>query len=381
LTDIYQFTNTKVQEILQVCRQQVSGLYKAAEAVSMLDLLFSFATTLTLSGDKKYARPQVASTAQNTLAIQQGRHPILETLSAGPVVPNDTFHNDEQNVAMISGANMAGKSTYIKQVALCVVLAHVGAHVPAEFFASPPIDRIFTRYVRLQVQTQFSFINTCADRRTSTVDDLANNESSFLTEMKEVAQITRGLSEHPPSSTQSKSRTRALVVVDELGRGTSPTDGVSIAWAVAESLMQHDAFVLFVTHFDQLNHMQSIYPKIRNCHLSTTATTCGRLQYRYALKSGACTQLSYGLSAAEVSGIPDSMLSIARDVSTKVAADKREQEKRRQNMSKKSGNNWIALRLVRKLRAIKGAVLATDESALRGHLKALRAEFVGDTER
>jgi DNA mismatch repair ATPase MutS len=146
LTDIYQFTNTKVQEIFQVCQQQVCGLYKAAEAVSMLDLLLSFATTLTLGHDKKYTRPQVASTAQNTLAIQQGRHPILETISAGAIVPNDTFHNDKQNVAMISGANMAGKSTYIKQVALCVILAHVGAHVPAEFFASPPIDRIFTRY-------------------------------------------------------------------------------------------------------------------------------------------------------------------------------------------------------------------------------------------
>lgn len=145
LTDIYQFTNAQVQEIFHICRQQVAGLYKAAEAVSMLDLLLSFATTLTLKRDKKHTRPQVASTSQNTLAIQQGRHPILEAISAGPVVPNDTFLNDKQNVAMISGANMAGKSTYIKQVALCVVLAHVGSYVPADFFASPPIDRIFTR--------------------------------------------------------------------------------------------------------------------------------------------------------------------------------------------------------------------------------------------
>lgn len=131
-----------------MCRQQVSGLYKAAEAVSLLDLLLSFASMRALG--KKYVRPQVASTAQNTLAIQQGRHPILETISPESVVPNDTFHNDKQNVAMISGPNMAGKSTYIKQVALCVVLAHIGAYVPADFFACPPIDRIFTRYERQQ---------------------------------------------------------------------------------------------------------------------------------------------------------------------------------------------------------------------------------------
>jgi DNA mismatch repair ATPase MutS len=103
------------------------------------------------------------------------------------------------------------------------------------------------------------------------------------------------------------------------------------------------------------------------------------MRYRYALKSGACTQTSYGLAAAEVSGIPESMLALARDVSTKVAADKRERGKRRDRVSKDSGRSRMVLRIVRKLGAIKGTVLATDESALRGHLKALRAELVGDT--
>ena len=218
------------------------------------------------------------------------------------------------------------------------------------------------------------------DRRTSTKDDLANNESSFLTEMKEVAQITRGLSAKPSSSTNSDSGTRALVIVDELGRGTSPTDGLSIAWAVTESLMQHDAFVLFVTHFDQLNHMQSIYPNVRNCHLSTSATVSGRLQYKYELKSGACAETSYGLSAAEVSGMPETMLTIARTISSKVAAAKRERERRRSSASKTPGTSTALLNLVRKLGAIKGTVLATDESALRGHLKALQVEFMDDTE-
>jgi DNA mismatch repair protein MSH4 len=185
LTDIYQFTNAEVQGIFRVCREEVSGLYKAAEAVSMLDLLLSFASTCRLTGDKEYTRPKiggVGSTPQGTLAIKNGRHPvrkrhflshlyikciilprqardkhrenskqvpfsqILEAISSsGTVVPNNTFHNDAQNVALISGPNMSGKSTYIKQVALCVVLAHIGAYVPAEFFSSPPIDRIFTR--------------------------------------------------------------------------------------------------------------------------------------------------------------------------------------------------------------------------------------------
>lgn len=217
-------------------------------------------------------------------------------------------------------------------------------------------------------------------RRTSTKDDLANNESSFLTEMKEVAQITRGLSGKPSSSTNSGSGTRALVIVDELGRGTSPSDGQSIAWAVTESLMQRDAFVLFVTHFDQLNHMQSIYPNIRNCHLSTSATVSGRVQYNYELKSGACTQTSYGLSAAEVSGMPKTMLSIAHKISRKVSAAKREREHRRSSASKTSDWSTALVKLVRKLGAIKGTVLGTDESALRGHLKALQTEFTDATE-
>ena len=118
----------------------------------------------------------------------------------------------------------------------------------------------------------------------------------------------------------------------------------------------------------------------KTCHLSTSAVVSGRLQYRYALKSGACTQTSYGLSAAEISGVPESVLSLARDVSFKVAAGKREEKNRRDSASKQDVRSMV-LSLVRRLCAIKGTVLATDESALRGHLKALRAEFAGDTVR
>ena len=361
LTDIYQFTNAEVQGIFRVCREEVSGVYKAAEAVSMLDLLFSFATTISLAGDKKYCRPKISdSSQQGTLAIKQGRHPILEAISAGTVIPNDTFHNDSQNFALISGPNMAGKSTYIKQVALCVVLAHVGAYVPAEFFSSPPIDRIFTR--------------------TSTQDDLANNESSFLTEMKEVAQITRGLSDSHASS--GAGSTRALVIVDELGRGTSPTDGLSIAWAVAETLMKKDAFVLFVTHFDQLNSMQNIYSNVRNSHLAATVAPGGgdgsgsRLQYEFALKPGACTLTNYGLSAAEVSGLPQKTLTIAHKVADQLAAQQKAREdQREQRRADAVHDTAVVLELVRKLRALKGSSLATDSTALKAHLKSLQSEF------
>lgn len=188
--------------------------------------------------------------------------------------------------------------------------------------------------------------------------------------MKEVAHITRDVSDKP--SSYAERETRTLVIVDELGRGTSPTDGLSIAWAVTERLMQHNAFVLFVTHYNQLNTMQSVYPNVRNCHLCTSSAACGRLQYSYMVKSGACTKTSYGLSAAEVSGLPKSMLSVARQVVAKAAAKKIGRDAAFQKSDEPVAT---VLKLVGKLGAIKGTVLATNESALRGHLKALQAEL------
>ena len=201
-------------------------------------------------------------------------------------------------------------------------------------------------------------------------------------------QITRGLADTNAaasvSGASSHSNTRALVIVDELGRGTSPTDGLSIAWAVVESLMKQNAFVLFVTHFDQLNQMQTIYPQVRNSHLSTTpvlnsggdgdADSGGtRLQYEFELKPGPCNQKSYGLTAAQVSGMPQSMLSVAHKVAKQLAAQKQAREEQRaQRRAKAAQETETAHELVRKLSALKGTSLATDGLALRAHLQALQ---------
>ena len=124
LTDIFQFTNAEVQGIYRVCREEVSGLYQAAEAVAMLDLLFSFATTVTLAGDKPYTRPRVQDSEQCTLAIKQARHPILDSIAADKVVPNDTYHNDQQNFSLITGPNMSGKSSESAAYSLPAHCAH-----------------------------------------------------------------------------------------------------------------------------------------------------------------------------------------------------------------------------------------------------------------
>ena len=175
----------------------------------------------------------------------------------------------------------------------------------------------------------------------------------------------------------SDRNSRALVIVDELGRGTSPTDGVSIAWAVSEALMQKDAFVFFVTHFEQLTNLQDIYSNVRNSHMAAAPATAGsaRLKFEFTVRQGPCTETAYGLAAAEVSGMPRGMLDVARKVSAELAANKKardaERAERRESAAEESS---LVLELVKKLRSLQGTALAKDEVALRGHLRSLQEE-------
>jgi DNA mismatch repair protein MutS len=253
--------------------------YAAAEAVSELDVLLSFATKAVEAG---YNRPEV--TTGRGISIENGRHPVVESiLDSHAFVPNDTHLSPEDTqVAIITGPNMAGKSTYIRQVALIVLLAHAGSFVPAERAEIGVVDRIHTRI--------------------GASDDLSRGESTFMVEMRETARILSGLTD------------RTLVVLDEVGRGTSTFDGLSIAWAVAEFLHNCDSRpkVLFATHYHELTDIVQTCPRAANFHVAVREWQ-GDIIFLRRIDGGSASK-SYGIQVARLAGLPDSVVSRARDI-------------------------------------------------------------------
>lgn len=255
------------------------AVYDAAEAVSALDVLLSFAAKAVESG---YNRPEV--TMGRGILIENGRHPVVESiLDSLAFVPNDTWLSpDETQVAIITGPNMAGKSTYIRQVALIALMAHAGSFVPAERAEIGVIDRIHTRI--------------------GASDDLSRGESTFMVEMRETARILSGLTD------------RTLVVLDEVGRGTSTFDGLSIAWAVAEHLHNcpQRPKVLFATHYHELTDIVQTCPRAANFHVAVREWQ-GDIIFLRRIDAGSASK-SYGIQVAKLAGLPDEVVSRARDI-------------------------------------------------------------------
>jgi DNA mismatch repair protein MutS len=195
-------------------------------------------------------------------------------------VPNDLLLDDRQRMLIITGPNMGGKSTYMRQTALIVILAHIGSFVPADAAVIGPVDRIFTRI--------------------GAADDLTGGRSTFMVEMTETANILN-------SATRE-----SLVLMDEVGRGTSTFDGLSLAWAAARHIAQRiGAFTLFATHYFELTSLPEELPKVANVHL--TATEHGRdLVFLHSVKAGPASQ-SYGLHVAELAGVPRDVVERARE--------------------------------------------------------------------
>lgn len=187
-----------------------------------------------------------------------------------PIIPNDTFAADGKNFTMITGVNGSGKSTYLKQIAIIVVLAHIGSYVPAEQASIPIRDMLCTR------------IGNC--------DDQEHNISTFMAEMKETAFICNNATD------------KSLILLDELGRATSNEDGVAIAWAVSEYLLKRRAMCFFVTHYPQLNRLADVYPNVQNVHLESSIARGGNgggISYTHKVKSGTCDMSKdYGVSLA-----------------------------------------------------------------------------------
>ncbi|MCH8206371.1 MAG: DNA mismatch repair protein MutS, partial [Chloroflexi bacterium] len=269
----------------QVCEQvgEAAGpVLAAADAVAHVDVFCSLAEVASAQG---YVRP--ALDEGEVLEIRQGRHPVVEgMLPPGAFVPNDTrLSNRDDQLVILTGPNMSGKSTYIRQVAIITLMAQIGSYVPAEAATIGVVDRIFTR-VGLQ-------------------DDLAAGQSTFMVEMLETASI---LNHATP---------RSLIILDEIGRGTSTYDGLSIARAVAEHIHNHPRIgckTLFATHYHELTHLANLLPRVRNFSVAVSEDQ-GHVVFLHRIVPGGADR-SYGVHVAKIAGLPGSVISRAWEVLT-----------------------------------------------------------------
>ncbi len=265
--------------LLMEAASSVSRIKGAGRALSEIDVLCSLAS---LAGEKGWTRPEISS--NTVLRIEEGRHPVLEDmLPPGECVPNDLLLAPEKRILLVTGPNMAGKSTYLRQAALLVILAQSGSFVPASRMVFSPVDRIYTRI--------------------GSGDRLSRGQSTFLVEMAEAAALLTG-------STSS-----SLAILDEIGRGTSTYDGLSMAWSMLEYLhdhAEHRPLVLFATHYHELTSLASRLPMCDNANV-TVRETGKRISFLYRVEPGAADR-SYGIHVAAMAGVPSSVVRRAERV-------------------------------------------------------------------
>ncbi|TVM07534.1 MAG: DNA mismatch repair protein MutS [Halomonas sp.] len=262
------------ERLLDELNTHLHALQASARALAELDVLCAFAER---ADALDWVRPALAE--DTGISIRAGRHPVVEQVSETPFVPNDVNLHPKQAMLIITGPNMGGKSTYMRQAALITLLAHCGSFVPADAAEIGPIDRIFTRI--------------------GSSDDLAGGRSTFMVEMTETANIL-----HNATS-------QSLVLMDEIGRGTSTFDGLSLAWASAEHLAKLRALTLFATHYFEMTALPEHADSVANIHL--TATEHGdRIIFMHRIEPGPASQ-SYGLQVAQLAGVPSSVIRRARE--------------------------------------------------------------------
>jgi len=277
---IAEIENRLFVELRSGVAAHAARLRVTASAIAQLDVLTSFAK---LAAERGYCRPEFSATGE--LLIVDGRHPVIEELlrqRGERFVPNELYlESQRQQLLLITGPNMGGKSTYLRQAALIVLMAQMGSFVPARQAKLPVTDRIFTRI--------------------GASDNLARGRSTFLVEMSEVAAI---LHHATPSS---------LVLLDEVGRGTSTFDGLSIAWAVVEHLQKHTgARTLFATHYHELTELADLLSAVKNVHVSVKETP-NEIVFLRRVEPGSADK-SYGIEVARLAGLPRSVIERAREV-------------------------------------------------------------------
>lgn len=270
-------------EIRAAVKEAAPELQKVARAVAVVDVVASFAAAAT---ELRYCRPEV--TERRGIFISGGRHPVVEHNSATPFVPNDSGVDGDSRLQIITGPNMAGKSVYLRQVALVALLAQTGSYVPADEASLGVVDRIFTRV--------------------GAEDRLASGESTFMVEMTEAASILNGATE------------RSLVILDEVGRGTSTYDGMSLAWAMAEYL--HDdvqSLTLFATHYHELTRLEELLPGCRN-YKASVEDVGGEIVFLHRIEPGAESS-SYGVHVARLAGLPPQVTDRADEILARLESE------------------------------------------------------------
>ena len=249
----------------------IQNCSKALAQVDALANLAERASTL------KYTQPIFIE--DNCLSIKQGRHPVIENVQSEPFTANDAYLDEQRKLLLITGPNMGGKSTYMRQIALITWLAYSGSFVPADEFTVGPIDAIYTRI--------------------GASDDLSSGRSTFMVEMTEAANILNNASK------------QSLVLMDEVGRGTSTYDGLSLAWCCAEHLSEiNQSYCLFATHYFELTQLPELFNNIHNVHIDAIEHN-EKIIFLHAVKEGPANQ-SYGLQVAQLAGIPKSVIASAK---------------------------------------------------------------------
>lgn len=278
-------------ELFRQVREEIASnvlrILKTAKAIAKLD---TFASLALVAEQNNYCKPKINE--NGTIDIKNGRHPVVEKMiSNGMFIDNDTFlDNGKNRISIITGPNMAGKSTYMRQTALIVLMAQIGSYVPAESANIGIVDRIFTRV--------------------GASDDLASGQSTFMVEMNEVANILRNATSN------------SLLILDEIGRGTSTFDGLSIAWAVVEHISNPKllgAKTLFATHYHELTELEGKLDNVNNYCIAVKEKGDTIVFLRKIVKGGA--DKSYGIQVAKLAGIPDSVIDRANEIANELSAN------------------------------------------------------------
>lgn len=335
---IVEQSNDVIQELACELRQSIPQLFRMCESIGLVDMLASFAH---VAHNREYVRPEFTS----TLALRAAKHPIMDRPTAGEFVPNDYYATDNHRFNIVTGCNMSGKTTYIRAITILQIMAQIGSYVPATYASFTIIRDIFARI--------------------TTNDKIEANLSSFSLEMREMAFILRNIDDS------------SLVIIDELGRGTATKDGLAIAMAVSEALIQSKAFVWFATHFADIARSLHNFPGVLTLHLQSRILSPNsgmpELTMMYKVESGIVDDSQhYGLHLARAMGLPKKFVDDAEEVSNYLRQMRLEGEVNSEER-KTAQKRQAILKLYDSLKQAKEY---GNPDVLHGYLKKLQEDFV-----